>query len=109
MQRLRQMLFNAGHQTLTGKRDAARGGREGAVQHLQQGAFAATVMADETDPVAFLQGEGELNSGPKAVSTWSAWAVSNVLIVNLLKSYRHANASSKLADDNPVSRREGIA
>ncbi|MBN0544810.1 hypothetical protein JTM37_33300, partial [Pseudomonas aeruginosa] len=53
--------------------------------------------------------ERELNSGPKAVSTWSAWAVSNVLIVNLLKSYRHANASSKLADDNPVSRREGIA
>ena len=59
MQRLRQMLFNAGHQTLTGERDAARGWREGAVQHLQQGAFAATVMADETDPVAFLQGEGE--------------------------------------------------
>ena len=34
MQRLRQMLFNAGHQTLTGERDAARGGREGALQHL---------------------------------------------------------------------------
>ena len=31
----------------------------GAVQHLQQGALAASAMADETDTGAYLQGEGE--------------------------------------------------
>ncbi|AWF38818.1 hypothetical protein CSC17_0142 [Klebsiella oxytoca] len=29
-------------------------------------------------------------------------------MVNLLKSYRHVYASSNIADDNPVSPREGI-
>jgi hypothetical protein len=65
-------------------------------------------MADQADTVAFFRvKERSVKSGPNAVSTCRDCAVSNVLIVNLLKSYRHKNASSNIADDNPVSPREG--
>jgi hypothetical protein len=65
-------------------------------------------MADQTDAVAFFQGKGEVGEKrPKCRFNMQRLRVSNVLIVNLLKSYRHANASSNIADDNPVSPREG--
>jgi hypothetical protein len=71
------------------QRHAAGSGRQRAVQHLQQGTFAAAVMADQTDAVAFFRvKERSVKSGPNAVSTCRDCALNNVLIVNLLKSYR---------------------
>ena len=59
------MLFNAGHQTLTGERDAAEVGARVPSSTCSRVLFAATVMANETDTVAFLQvKERVLNSGP---------------------------------------------
>ena len=59
-QGIRQVLFNPRHQAMVRQRHAAGSGRQRAVQHLQQGTFAAAVMADQADAVAFFQGKGEV-------------------------------------------------
>ena len=59
MQFVRQMLLHARQQTARRARHNAFGRRNGAVQRFQKRAFAAAVMTDKANAVAFFQGKGK--------------------------------------------------
>ncbi len=54
------MLLHPRHQTVPGQRYRAGEGRVSAVEDLQQGTFAAAVIAQQTNAVAFFEAEGEI-------------------------------------------------
>ena len=54
------MLFHPRHQAVAGQRHRAGKRRFGAIEDLQQGTFAAAVIAQQTNAVAFFQAKGEV-------------------------------------------------
>ncbi|MNP29746.1 hypothetical protein D3C76_1227830 [compost metagenome] len=55
-----QVLFHTRHQAVSGKCNRADGRGFGTVEDLQEGTFAAAVIAQQTNAVAFFQGKGEV-------------------------------------------------
>ncbi|MOA05296.1 hypothetical protein D3C78_1248890 [compost metagenome] len=53
------MLLDARHQAVSGECDRTDSRRIGAVEYFQQGTFAAAVITQQTNAVAFFQGKGE--------------------------------------------------
>jgi hypothetical protein len=54
------MLFHTRQQAVVRKRNVAGKRRQRAVQHFQQGAFAAAIVANKSKAIAFSQGKREI-------------------------------------------------